>query len=1635
MTWKYHPDVVEDETLGLDAGLEALNETSQFEAPVERRDGHESNDHLALVYESPTERLDTVVPFLRRGLERGERCMYVGDEDEIADLIEALYGAGVDVAAARESGALAFATGRETYLRDGSFDAEEMLETQAEAIADASEEYEAFRLAAETDWVMDADVPVEEFVAYESRVNELFDGEDCLALCLYDREAFTPDVLRDVVRVHPYLVCDEAVCQNVYYVPPEEFSGPGDASREVDRMLGMLRDRTETNSALTTRERYLCELNEITADPDRSFEEKLDALFELGRERFDLELGGMARVDVERDEFEVEYAAGADVGFRPGFELPLSETFCAITAERKSTASVREPRDAGRDDREDLLVSRELGIQTYLGTYVGIEEGVDRTLFFASRERREEPFSEGDRTFLGLMGQWAKSELERETVLDEHRRLLEEHELVFDRMSDVFTALDTDWRITHLNEGARRAIVENLDEDLSKEELVGRNLWQINPDVDEDALDESPLYRSCHEAMERQEVVSHERYYEGKDLWVSTQVYPSETGVSIFSRDVTERKKRERQLERHKEYNDDVLDAIDDLFYVVDEAEAHQRWSEAARKVTGYTREEAESMDPTEFLAGEDREAAAAAITECFETGHTRLEADLMTKDGERIPYEFVASTLENPDGETVVAGIGRDVSERVERERRLETLVSNLPGMVYRCANRPDWPFEYVDGEVEQLTGYTAAELQSDELCWGEDVLHPEDRERAWGTVQEAIEARDSYELTYRIVTEDGTTRWMWERGRGIYTADGELEALEGFVTDVTERNEHERELELFRSLIDRSNDSVFVVDPDTGRFQDVNETACRRLGYDREELLGRSVAEISGEVSDFDDFQSYFEHVREEGSILVEVVHERADGTTFPVEVTVDYVELDDEYLVGVARDVSERVERERYQRELYEITARRDLAFEEKLRELLELGRERFGLEMGVLAYVSGDTYEIVEAFDSECELEPGLTLPFSETYCRKTVQLGEPLGVTNAPEEGWADDPAYDIHGVSSYVGTTVTAGTKTYGTLCFASRTPREERFTDAEYTFLELMSQWVSYELERDHRETQLAALTELSQDLMSAETHEEIAARVIEHAEGALELPLTAMAPYDEGAGELRVSAETERASDELPGESLCERGSGWAWKAFVADEARVGTDPPDDLTELMAMPLGPLGVFVTATTAEGGFEDAERDLVTTTAATVEAAYARTERERQLRERERTLEEQKERLERLDRTNTTIRNIDRALVGASTREEIEAVVCEQMADAGPYELAWIGEHDRVSEEVVPTQWAGDDRGYLDEITTTVDDSTTDMGPTGQAVATREPQIVDDVLVDRSNEPWRREALDRGYHSTAALPLVYEESLYGVLNVYAGQPGAFDDMEQAVLTELADNVAYALNAVESKKALVTDQVTELEFAIGAADSDLVAYLEDADASLSMEKLVAGADGRLRGFQTTRGLSPEEVTGLESGFPFGDVQILSVREEGDEPVCLFEAELYGDRLFPLMLEHGGRPRTMVVEDGSATVVVELAVEADVRGFVELLRDQYPNLELIAQRTREHSRRTPAELYASLTEDLTARQREVLETAYFSGYFERPRLRTGSEIAERLDVSQPTFNAHVRSAQRKLCRLLFEEESGG
>ncbi|WP_435181007.1 MEDS domain-containing protein [Halorussus sp. AFM4] len=253
----------DEETVGVETGLDALRESPTFRGPVEPHDDdRESNDHLALLYETTAEQFGAAIPFIRQGLERGERCLYVADENSRDEVLDAMRAADFDADAARESGALTLHTSQDTYCRNGGFDPDETVEFLAEQIEAAREEYSALRIAAEMTWIFGADPEIDALIEYEEKVNRLLGSENSIALCQYNRDRFPADALADVVRAHPHLVYEQTVCQNYYYTPPEEFFGPDQPEREVERMVETLRERTEATVRLRDRERQLRRQND-----------------------------------------------------------------------------------------------------------------------------------------------------------------------------------------------------------------------------------------------------------------------------------------------------------------------------------------------------------------------------------------------------------------------------------------------------------------------------------------------------------------------------------------------------------------------------------------------------------------------------------------------------------------------------------------------------------------------------------------------------------------------------------------------------------------------------------------------------------------------------------------------------------------------------------------------------------------------------------------------------------------------------------------------------------------------------------------------------------------------------------------------------------------------------------------------------------------------------------------------------------------------------------------------------------------------------------------------------------------------------------------------------------------------------
>ena len=209
---------------------------------------------------------------------------------------------------------------------------------------------------------------------------------------------------------------------------------------------------------------------------------------------------------------------------------------------------------------------------------------------------------------------------------------------------------------------------------------------------------------------------------------------------------------------------------------------------------------------------------------------------------------------------------------------------------------------FVEVNRRACESLGYTREELLKMSLT---DVEQEFDQ-AAVDKVLRQLKAGQARTLVGTHRRKNGT-EFPVELRMGSFVTEGR-QFFHALARDITDRKRAADALEMFRTLVDRVNDAIEVIDPETGRFLDINEKACTDLGYPREELLSLNYVDIDPHV-DLTTFKRNKEKLWESGALLVESMHRRKDATTFPVEVNMKWVWLDRDYIVAVVRDISER------------------------------------------------------------------------------------------------------------------------------------------------------------------------------------------------------------------------------------------------------------------------------------------------------------------------------------------------------------------------------------------------------------------------------------------------------------------------------------------------------------------------------------------------------------------------------------------------------------------------------------------------------------------------------------------------------------------------------------------------------
>lgn len=294
------------------------------------------------------------------------------------------------------------------------------------------------------------------------------------------------------------------------------------------------------------------------------------------------------------------------------------------------------------------------------------------------------------------------------------------------------------------------------------------------------------------------------------------------SAASVVVRDITEQKRVEDALRKSDRFYSALFDqSAVGVAEINSHTGAYTRINQYYCDMVGYSAEEMLHLDFQSITHPDDLEEdlknmaqLRAGALETFQ-----MEKRYIHKNGIEVFVRLTVMPLwfqgSAPDYHLAIV---EDISERKRAETTLRehqrfqtTLLNNLPGVVYRCRNDENWSMEFISDGVLELTGYSPSDFLEGRVSFGQDVIFPDDRETVWAQVQAALEARRPFQLVYRILTVQGDVKWIWEQGLGIFSEAGVLSALEGFVTDITQRKQAEGALreseERLRLAIDAAN------------------------------------------------------------------------------------------------------------------------------------------------------------------------------------------------------------------------------------------------------------------------------------------------------------------------------------------------------------------------------------------------------------------------------------------------------------------------------------------------------------------------------------------------------------------------------------------------------------------------------------------------------------------------------------------------------------------------------------------------------------------------------------------------------------------------------------------------------------
>ncbi len=388
------------------------------------------------------------------------------------------------------------------------------------------------------------------------------------------------------------------------------------------------------------------------------------------------------------------------------------------------------------------------------------------------------------------------------------------------------------------------------------------------------------------------------------------------SGILFSGRDITDSLKAHEALQASEDRYRSLMDSAYDAIFVADAGtgmliDANQR----ALALAGRTLDEIRRMTYADLHAPEERERARLLFEEHSMKGSGIIKGlHICDGNGRQIPVEISTSGTDIG-GQRLLQGIFRDVTDRQRYEEALRKSEERfrkyfeLP-LVGIAITSPDMHWIVVNDKVCEILGYPREELGR--FSWA-DLTPKEDRPAEIALYEQVMAGeRDGATIEKRFVRKDGSVIHAQVSGLPVRTPDGSVDYFIAVIQDITERKRAEEALRSsernFRTLFNHAGDAIFIRDLE-GRFLEVNEEACIRLGYARDELLAKTLMDIEPSTS-APDVEERIERLRRTGHVMFESEYKRRDETLMPVEVSIRLFEFNGRpAILSVCRDITDR------------------------------------------------------------------------------------------------------------------------------------------------------------------------------------------------------------------------------------------------------------------------------------------------------------------------------------------------------------------------------------------------------------------------------------------------------------------------------------------------------------------------------------------------------------------------------------------------------------------------------------------------------------------------------------------------------------------------------------------------------